>query len=202
MYFVAPAPGFTAKAAQPLTVWVAKGFYEQSVLDPHGPHGPGDVVITASVAGCAAPVTADIHSDGMVSPQATNPHTGEDVGGYLWTVTLDLSSCQDAGTRVHHCDGCGRTFDTCDGGASRALTLVVDAFNQPGNSMCTLHDWNADGVTDCDTVGGTLAGGAAGGATELWVPAKFWTADKTCVSRADDNGACHPIANQGGNSCQ
>lgn len=198
--FRAPAAGFSSTGSQTFVVWVAKGYYEQSILDPNGgPHGPGDVVLIASAEGCSTTASASIRSAGTVAPEATNPH-GQAIKGYLWTVTLDLSACASSGTRTHHCDGCGRSFDTCEGGGgSSAVTAVVDAYNQPNNSMCTLHDFNTDGLTDCDVVTGTLGGGLV----EQWVPAKFWTDNNTvCVRRAAPDGSCHPVGGeQGGHSC-
>jgi hypothetical protein len=208
VYFMAPTSGFTSSGSVSLTVWVAKGFYEQSVLDPHGgPKGAGDVTLAGAVAGCGQSYAFNIHSDGSVAPVAVNPH-GQATGGYLWTVAVDLSACQCAGggvVRTHHCDGCGRTFDTCETDTSctpRDVNFVVDAFNQPTNNMCTLHDFNGDGATDCDVVAGSLSPSAGGGSSELWVPAPFWTDNNTvCVRRAGPDNRCNPVGDPGGHSC-
>jgi hypothetical protein len=207
VYFTAPAAGFNSSGTVDVTVWVAKGYCEQSILDPHGgPKGPGYVVVHASVEGCTTVAAANILTDGAVAPLRENGHTK----AYLWTVTLDLTACQCQGggtVRTHHCDGCGHTFDTCeDGGATcaaSAVTIVVDAFNQPGNNKCTLHDFDGDGTTDCDVVSGALSpAGGGGGETEEWVPPPFWTDDNTvCVRRAGPNNECHPVGNAGGHSC-
>jgi hypothetical protein len=132
-------------------------------------------------------------------------------GGWSWSVTVDLSSCQCSGggrTRTHHCDGCGHTFDTCEddtnGCAARDVSLVVQAYNQPGNNKCTQTDFDGDGTTDCDGLNGSLAPAEGGGGeTEEWVPGPFWdTVDglKVCQSRSHGNCPANG-GNQGGHSC-
>jgi hypothetical protein len=143
-----------AGGAAEVVVEVSKGFYEQSILP--GSNGPGDAILVASVDGCNGTQILSILESGTVTPIAGSPHANV-TSGYLWTVTVDLSACrcQDPGTRTHHCDGCGRTFDSCQhGGAScaaRPVTLVVDAFDRPARTMCSSHDF--DGVarseSDC-----------------------------------------------------
>lgn len=208
VHFVSPATGFSSDGQLEVVVWVANGFYKNSILDPKNPHGQGDVLLVANVDGCAAPIEASIIDAGSVSP----PNATNSPGGWYWTVTVDLSSCQCSGggrVRTHHCDGCGNTFDTCEDStsdcAARDVSLVVQAYNSPDNNKCTTTDFDGDGTTDCDGLTGSLApAGGGGGESELWVPEPFWTVgdDGSHTCQARSHGNC-PANNgdQGGHSC-
>lgn len=201
---LSPSAGDVTEGSLQVTVQVAKGFYDQVLL----PNPLADAQLTVSVDGCGTQVFS-IQNSGDLTPVARNPK-GQPVGGWLWNVAVDLSSCNcTAGVvRTHHCDGCGRAFDTCSGGseacAPKDVTVVLTATNKPGNSACsTVYG----GSLVCGVVGLTLQP-TAGESGERWVPEPFWDmtgASPVCISRANSGvrgPACKPLDNQGGNSCE
>ena len=135
---LSPSTGFTSDGTLEVTVRVAKGFYE-NVLKPHD---AAEATLRVTVDDCQS-YTFRLSDAGSVAPVAVNSQ-GKPTGGYLWTVTVDLTGCQCAGgtTITHHCDGCGRAFDTCSGGSAscgpRTVTVVVEATNKPGNAALSL----------------------------------------------------------------
>ena len=188
-----------------MTVQVSKGFYEQVLLSqPLAKRS-----FSVSVDGCETQVFS-IQSSGDLTPIARNPQ-GKPVDGWLWNVNVDLSSCNctTGGMRTHHCDGCGRAFDTCSGGseacAPKDITVVLTATNKPGNSACsTVYG----GSLVCSVVGLTLRP-IAGESGERWVQEEnFWdttSGTPVCITRANSGlrgSWCKPLENQGGNSCE
>lgn len=202
---LSPSAGDVAGSSLQVTVQVSKGFYDQVLV----PNPLADAQLTVAVDGCSTQ-TFSIQNSGDVTPVARNAQ-GKPVGGWLWNVTVDLSACTcTTGTvRTHHCDGCGRSFDTCSGGSDacgpKDVTLVLAATNKPGNSACTSALY--DGQLVCGVVGLTLPP-LEGESGERWVPEAFWdTASGTpvCISRSNSGirgEACKPLENQGGDSCE
>jgi hypothetical protein len=201
---LSPSAGDVTDGSLQVTVQVAKGFYDQVLV----PNPLADAQLTVVVDGCSTQ-TFSIQNSGDVTPVARNPQ-GKPVGGWLWNVNVDLASCNctSGSVRTHHCDGCGRTFDTCSGGgeacAPKDVTVVLTATNKPGNSACsTVHG----GSLVCSVVGLTLQPDA-GESSEKWVPGNFWdwtSGTPVCITRANSGlrgSSCKPLDNQGGNSCQ
>jgi hypothetical protein len=186
-----------------VVVQVSKGFYEQVVV----PDPASAVTVQVTVDGCAlSPATfyiPDVQTSGDVVPVARNAQ-GKPIGGYLWTVAVDVTACAcvTGGVAVtHHCDGCGRSFDTCEaagdaGCAPRDVTVTLAATNGAGRNACT--------TSPCEVSALVLAP-LEGGSTERWVPENFWENDHTlCVTRSNSGvrgQSCKPIPSQGGESC-
>jgi hypothetical protein len=201
---LSPSAGDVTEGSLQVTVQVSKGFYDQVLV----PNPLADAQLTVSVDGCSTQVVS-IQNAGDLTPVARNPK-GQPVGGWLWNVNVDLSSCSctEGAVRTHHCDGCGRAFDTCSGAsaacAPKDITVVLTATNKPGNSACSTVYGES---LVCSVVGLTLQP-LAGGGGERWVPENFWdttSGTPVCITRANSGvrgSSCKPLENQGGNSCE
>ncbi|WP_242352177.1 hypothetical protein [Anaeromyxobacter sp. SG64] len=202
---LSPSAGDLTEGSLQVTVQLSKGFYDQVLV----PNPLADAQLTVVVDGCSTQ-TFSIQNAADVTPVARNAQ-GKPVGGWLWNVNADLSGCNctTGDVRTHHCDGCGRSFDTCSGGsaacAPKNVTLVLTATNKPGNSACTSSSY--EGQLVCSVVGVTLQP-VEGASSEQWVPANFWdttSGTPVCISRSNSGirgPACKPVENHGGNACQ
>lgn len=207
---VLPVDQFRTDGNLRLVVKIAKGFYDQVIMRKTQKHNLAEARIEVQIEGEEAPRVYLVSDSGTVAPIALNPQ-GKSIAGYYWTIDLDLTKaqCRQFSQKVHHCDGCGRAFETKDGTGldcrAKVVGVTVSATNKPGNPVCD-RDIDGDGRPECDASVGLLSPFIEVG-EDKYVPAKFWSNGDEggeCIARSHNGvlgGACKPIGNQGCDTC-
>lgn len=85
---------------------------------------------------------------------------GKNPKAVVWTVSVDVSSCQCADAKIiHHCPATGSAFDTSAGGdeacGEQSIHIESALINKVGKNMCKV-DPDQDQVNECAVVDGEL----------------------------------------------
>jgi hypothetical protein len=124
----APGQGFSTDGSLTVTTnALPKGWFQGSGgFDRAKSEVRVDIEIDDSACSAASTVTANSKTDGTFTP-VYNP--GGQINGYIWSVTLDLSSYRDHWHNQVHCDG-STSVEGCPD--PRLVSVTAAVFNQDG----------------------------------------------------------------------